>query len=551
MQAAIREALEEAVKNLFNQEVAVEISRPDPQFGDLATNTALIVAKRVGQKPQEVAHKLADVLEQVDGVREVSVAGPGFINLFLSDEALMESITQAPNLNGSPARGLVYVVETNNPNPFKDLHIGHAYNCIVADTIANLLDQAGAQVHRVGYHGDVGLHVGKSMWAIMKNIANDPGKLDDIKPAERPKFMSDCYQQGAAAYEDDASAKTEIEELAKQSFNPSGDYKSVYETCKTWSFDYIDATLDRLGSKPVEKHYLESAANAMGEQTVRAHIGDVFSESNGAVVFAGEAYGLHTRVFIASRGTTLYEARDLGLMQLKQADFHPAKSLIVTGNEQKEYFKVVFKAAELALPELAGVTANISTGTVKLSTGKMSSRTGQVLNIEWLFEELKKALVARGGSAADEATLVGALRYQMLKTSIGSDLIFDVEKALSLDGNSGPYLQYAHARAASIVKKAGQASGYVGDETLDAAERPLAVKLGQFEEVLAKACGDLTPHTICNYLYELAKDFNRFYEACRIVGDERQAVRLWLVERYQATLAYGLSVLGIPAPDQL
>lgn len=551
MQAAIREALEEAVKNLFNQEVAVEISRPDPQFGDLATNTALIVAKRVGQKPQEVAHKLADVLEQVDGVQEVSVAGPGFINLFLSDEALMESITQAPNLNGSPARGLVYVVETNNPNPFKDLHIGHAYNCIVADTIANLLDQAGAQVHRVGYHGDVGLHVGKSMWAIMKNIANDPGKLDDIKPAERPKFMSDCYQQGAAAYEDDASAKTEIEELAKQSFNPSGDYKSVYETCKTWSFDYIDATLDRLGSKPVEKHYLESAANAMGEQTVRAHIGDVFSESNGAVVFAGEAYGLHTRVFIASRGTTLYEARDLGLMQLKQADFHPAKSLIVTGNEQKEYFKVVFKAAELALPELAGVTANISTGTVKLSTGKMSSRTGQVLNIEWLFEELKKALVARGGSAADEATLVGALRYQMLKTSIGSDLIFDVEKALSLDGNSGPYLQYAHARAASIVKKAGQASGYVGDETLDAAERPLAVKLGQFEEVLAKACGDLTPHTICNYLYELAKDFNRFYEACRIVGDERQAVRLWLVERYQATLAYGLSVLGIPAPDQL
>ncbi|HET7630282.1 MAG TPA: DALR anticodon-binding domain-containing protein, partial [Candidatus Saccharimonadales bacterium] len=356
--------------------------------------------------------------------------------------------------------------------------------------------------------------------------------------------MSDCYQEGAAAYDDAATAKAEIEELAKQSFDPQGDYKTVYEICKTWSFDYIDATLERLGSKPAEKHYLESAANAMGEQTVRAHIGDVFSESNGAVVFAGEAYGLHTRVFIASRGTTLYEARDLGLMQLKQADFHPARSLIVTGNEQKEYFKVVFKAAELALPELAGVTANISTGTVKLSTGKMSSRTGQVLNIEWLFEQLKSALTARGGSADDEATLIGALRYQMLKTSIGSDLVFDIEKALSLDGNSGPYLQYAHARAASILKRADQTIQAPSDESFDTSERQLAVKLSQFEEVLGKACIELTPHLICNYLFDLAKEFNRFYEVSRIVGDERQALRLWLVERYKNTLADGLGVLG-------
>ncbi|HET6622504.1 MAG TPA: arginine--tRNA ligase [Candidatus Saccharimonadales bacterium] len=551
MQSAIKEALEEAVKAQFDVETTVELNRPDTQFGDLATNAALVVAKQAGQKPRDVAHKLADALEQVDGVGEVSVAGPGFINIFLTDEALVESITKTPNLSGSPSRGLVYVVETNNPNPFKDLHIGHAYNCIVADTIANLIDQSGAQVHRVGYHGDVGLHVGKSMWAILKEIDHDPARLDSIKPAERPKFMSDCYQKGALAYEEDGSAKAEIEELSKESFNPEGDFKTVYDICKAWSFDYIDATLERLGSKPAEKHYLESAANDMGEKTVRAHIGDVFSESSGAVVFAGEAYGLHTRVFIASRGTTLYEARDLGLMQLKQTDFHPAKSLIVTGNEQKEYFKVVFKAAELALPELAGVTENISTGTVKLSTGKMSSRTGQVLNIEWLFDELRNALVERGGSVDDDATLVGALRYQMLKTSIGNDLVFDIEKALSLDGNSGPYLQYAHARAASILRKTDQDVIRPSDESFDASERQLVVKLSQFEEALAKACADLTPHTICNYLYELAKEFNRFYEVSRIVGDEREPLRLWLVERYKNTLSAGLKTLGISAPDKL
>ncbi|HET7630663.1 MAG TPA: arginine--tRNA ligase, partial [Candidatus Saccharimonadales bacterium] len=183
MQSAIKEALEEAVKAQFGVEATVELSRPDPKFGDFATNTALIIAKQAGQKPQEVAHKLADALEQVDGVGEVSVAGPGFINIFLTDEALSEIIAVTPSLSGGPSRGLVYVVETNNPNPFKDLHIGHAYNCIVADTVANLIDQSGAHVHRVGYHGDVGLHVGKSMWAILKRIDNDPSKLDTIKPA--------------------------------------------------------------------------------------------------------------------------------------------------------------------------------------------------------------------------------------------------------------------------------------------------------------------------------------------------------------------------------
>lgn len=548
MNESIIVALHDIIQKRYDIDSPVELSRPDSQFGDLSTNVALKLAAQLKRKPREVAEELTESLGALEEVSEVSVAGPGFINLKLSDQALIELCEMSQV--SSVLRGQVIVTETNNPNPFKDLHIGHAYNCIIADTIANLQEVGGAQVHRVSYHGDVGLHVGRSMWAILKWCDGDISKLDTVPEADRSRFMSERYVEGAIADKEDEDAKAQIEAYAKQSFAPEGDYKTVYEKCKQWSFDYLTATVARLGSKPVEKRYLESAADSVGVKTVREHIGEVFAESNGAVVFAGEAFGLHTRVFIASRGTGLYEARDLGLMQLKNEDFHPAKSYIVTAEEQKEYFKVVIKAAELALPELNGVTQNISTGTVKLSTGKMSSRTGEILNIEWLFEQLQRALADRGGSSDDSATLIGALRYAMLRVRIGSDVIFDVNASLSLEGNSGPYLQYAHARARSILAKTDSQPDR-GDASFDEWERGLLVKLTEYNEVLATAVRELLPHMVATYLYELAQEFNRFYEHSRVIGDERETVRLWLVTRYADTLRAGLTVLGIPAPEKL
>lgn len=548
--AELSTTIAELIKELFAIDIVPELSRPEPQFGDVATNVALKVAGMTGKKPRDVAEQLAAQLRELDDLIEVSVAGPGFINLRFSDQALIDqaklSVTGLDSLKGQ-----VVVIETNNPNPFKDLHIGHAYNCIIADTVANLLELGGAQVHRVSYHGDVGLHVGRSMWAILRWLDGDLSKLETVKAPERSAFMSERYVEGALADKEDKKAHEEIEAYAKQSFAPEGDYKVVYDTCKEWSFVYLMETVARLGSKPVEKRYLESQADAVGVKTVRENIGEVFAESNGAVVFAGEVFGLHTRVFIASRGTGLYEARDLGLMQLKNEDFHPAKSYIVTAEEQKEYFKVVIKAAELALPDFNGVTQNISTGTVKLSTGKMSSRTGEILNIEWLFDQLQNSMKERDGSGHDKETVVGALRYAMLRVRIGSDVVFDVDASLSLQGKSGPYIQYAHARACSIKVKSQVAAIDPSEATFDESERALAVKMSEYSEVTTRAMEDLMPHHICTYLYELAQAFNRFYESSRIIDDPREATRLLLVDRYQKTLAHGLGLLGIAAPEHL
>ncbi len=556
MKHDIEQAIQAAIAELFEATVVAELSRPEEKFGDYATNVALQLSKQLGQNPREIAEKLAVKLraELADAVKDVTIAGPGFINFTLNDRALAGSPTPPTSQKGQTP--VDAVIETNNPNPFKAMHIGHAFNAILADTIANLLDASGATAHRVSYHGDVGAHVGKSMWSLLRYIDGDVQRLLDVPTTDRNSFMSRMYAEGATAYKENDAAKTEIDALAGQSFlldDPL--YKQVYEVCKQWSFEQIDDIVKRLGNTPTVRRYLESEADSLGVQTVRGHVPDVFQESKGALVFAGSKYGSFDNVFVSGTGRGLYGARDLGLMQLKHRDYPKAdKSYIVTAEEQRDYFKGVIKAAELCLPELSSLTVNISTGTVKLSTGKMSSRTGDVLEINWLFDQISDAVTARGGQSNDEV-VAGALRYQFLKVRIGSDVTFDVAEAVSLQGNSGPYLQYAHARARSILAKVTDDGSKVSageiESNFEPGERSLLRKISECPEVVDKAVADLMPHYICTYLYELAQTFNSFYEHNRVIGDERQDARLRLVTQYADTLKDGLTLLGITAPERM
>lgn len=547
MKQELERSVVAAAKDLFNVDVKVDLARPDEQFGDYATNVALQLAGKLGKNPREIAEVLANELGQTEFLSGASVAGPGFINLTLTDAALASSLESEPVHDQAKQ---TVVIETNNPNPFKALHIGHALNSITADTIANLLEAGGATTYRVSYHGDVGLHVGKSMYRLLKFVDGDPARLQTIPKDERNSFMSKMYAEGSKAYKEDENAKAEIDELAKQSFTREDKiYAKVYETCKTWSFEQIDATMKRLGNKPIVERFLESDADARGVPIVKENVPAVFQESDGALIFKGSEYGSFDNVFVNSRGLGLYGARDLGLMQLKNEQFHPDHSYIVTAEEQKDYFKGVIAAAELCMPELKGQTINLTNGLVKLTTGKMSSRSGEVVEIDWLFEQISEAIKARGGEPGDEL-VAGALRYEFLKVRIGSDVIFDINEAVSLQGNSGSYLQYAHARAKSVLQKAGeQKGGALAD--FEPGERSLARKISEYQEVVELATGELMPHHICTYLYELAQAFNRFYEKNRVIGDTRQDLRLMLVRNYASVLASGLSLLGIAAPDRM
>lgn len=536
-------------QELFGVDVQPVLTRPDPRFGDFATNVALQLAGKLGKNPREVAETVAEHLRQTGKFAEVTVAGPGFINLRLSDRALLEMASTEP---AKTRAGQTVVIETNNPNPFKAMHIGHAFNAILADTIANLLEESGAATYRVSYHGDVGLHVGNSMYALLHYVENQPERLQEVPEAERSSLMSRMYAEGAKAYKENEAAKAAIDLLTKQSFvrdNPV--YAAVYDMVFDWSFEQIAKNVKRLGNKPTRQRFLESEADVRGVKIVRDNVPKVFQESNGAVVFKGSEHGSFDNAFVTSGGQGLYAARDLGLMQLKNEQYHPSKSYIVTAEEQRDYFKGVIAAAGLCFPELKDVTVNIPTGTVKLTTGKMSSRDGDVVEIGWLFDQVAEAIRVRGGEVT-EAIVAGALRYAFLKVRIGGDVVFDINESVSIQGNSGPYLQYAHARACSILDKAKREQPTTEERVhFEDGERSLVLKISECSEVIEKATGELLPHYVCTYLYELAQEFNRFYEHNKVIGHEREALRLQLVALYRDTLAYGLRLLGIIAPEKM
>ncbi|PID32748.1 arginine--tRNA ligase [Candidatus Saccharibacteria bacterium] len=290
----------EVIKEIFdiNFDFEVVLSRPEPKFGDYATNIAMQLAKKLGQNPRQIAEKIAEKLREAEDFSEVTIAGPGFINIRLSDSALIRQVYTRP---AKPRSGQQVVIETNNPNPFKPMHIGHAYNAILADTMANLLAVSGADVKRVSYHGDVGAHVGKIMWALLRYCDGDTSKLDEIPVDQRNDFMGEMYAEGAKIAKEDESAKAEIDELAKQSFTRQDPlYAKIYDTVFDWSFEQIDSVLARIGNVPIEKRYLESVADVRGVKTVKENVPNVFIESDGALIFEGSKHGSFDNVFVAT-----------------------------------------------------------------------------------------------------------------------------------------------------------------------------------------------------------------------------------------------------------
>lgn len=558
----ITQALQGAIKELFNTDIPPELTRPDEQFGDYTINAALRLANQLGQPPRDIATQLAEKLRHIldDRVKDITIAGPGFINITLNDSSLLETAKQAPISKPQLHAGKVILTEYSDPNPFKVLHAGHLYTTLVGDAISRLLEAAGGEVHRVNFGGDVGLHVAKNMWAIIQYLGGEnPAKLQAVgdDPHVRAAWLSSRYVEGNTAYEDDEAAKLEITSINKRIYqlhadnDRQSDLAQIYWTCREWSYAYFKVLYDELQVKPFEKYYPESQTTPIGMQTVATQLANgVYTKSNGAVVFEGEKYGLHTRVFINSQGLPTYEAKDVGLIMQKWQDYHFDLSLIITANDIVEYMKVVQKSIEQFTPDLTKRSVHLTHGNLKLQGGrKMSSRKGNVLLALDVLEAATQANRQFTGQD-NRQTMLGAVKYAFLKQRIGGDIVYNPQESVSTEGNSGPYLQYAHARACSILAKAAGQPEIFPDQ-LVTGERSLVRKIGEYPEIFQKAVQEYMPHHICGYLYELAQAFNRFYEHNRVIGDERQAERLALVRLYAAVLKDGLALLGIEAPERL
>lgn len=550
--------ISEIIEQLFDTSVVAELSRPEPQFGDFATNVALKLAKPLGKNPREIAEQIAEKLRENEDITEVTVAGPGFINIRLTDGAAIRQIYTRPS---RVYDGQKLVFEYSCPNAFKELHTGHLYQTIYGDIVARLMLVGGADLQRTSFGGDVGLHVAKCLYGMVAALGGEyPDKLDDIDddPFARSRWISECYVRGATAYEEDTAAKEDIDELNKTiyGFHSDADHDTplarIYWTTRQWSFDYFDAFYELIQVEKM-RYYPESQTASVGMHVVKDQlaVGNL-KESEGAVVFEGdESKHLHTRVFVTSKGLPTYETKDIGVIWLEKQDYDFDHRYLLTGNDQKEYMRVVFAAAETFRPELAGTMTHLTNGTVRFGDGKkMSSRLGNVSRAADVIEAVREKVADLvTDESLREVVALGAIKYAFARYRLGGDINFDLDETVSLQGNSGPYLQYAHARARSILAKSE--AGFAIPRELYDEDRLLVRKLGEYHDVIDVAIRELAPHHICNYLFELAQEFNRYYEKNRVVGDEKEAHRIALVALYADILKAGLAILGIDAPDTM
>jgi len=549
---ALCSALEKAGVSVAPQDIPLE-HPADLAHGDYASGVALSQSKAAGMNPRALAEKLLAGLGEISGVSKIEIAGPGFINFHLSSQTLGESVKKAVETDmwgaNSDLAGKKIMVEYTDPNPFKEFHIGHLMSNAIGEAISRSLQFSGAEIFRANYEGDVGPHVAKAIWGYMH--------LEHVGHSSEVGKWSAAYVQGAKFYESDERIKIEIDTINKKVYERSDEeVNRLYDIGRKTSLDHFEEIYQILGTK-FNHYFFESETAPLGVTLVKAHP-EVFEESDGAIVYKGERDGLHTRVFITSKGLPTYEAKDLGLAELKTETWPFDISITVTAQEQADYFAVVLAAMRNVLPEIAPKMRHISHGMMRLPTGKMSSRTGDVITGESLLDELiEQAKVRSAESRADDHeklaqdVAVAAIKYQILKQGSGKDIIFDRDRALSLEGDSGPYLQYAHARAHAVVQKAKE-TGIEPSIDPNAPPNDLSRLLHRFPEIVERTAILYEPHVLANYLIQVASSFNSWYANEQILdGTPTAAHKVALTAAVARTLKNGLWMLGIPAPEKM
>ncbi len=567
MKEKIVKILEQAVGGALP---TIEILVPEKEnFGHYATNIAMRLSG--AEKPLARATRLAAEVAKAAPkgfFEKVEAAEPGFINFWLSKKTVQGEIKKIAGDEhygvSKNMKGKTVMVEFTDPNPFKLFHIGHLMSNAIGESFARLYEALGAKVIRANYQGDVGLHVAKAIWGMQK-MQSEASSVEN-----KMEFLGRAYALGSKAYEGESDAKEAIIGINEKIYSRTDqEINKLYDEGRKWSLAYFETVYARLGTK-FNDYFYEGEMAKEGMAVVAAHK-DIFIESDGVIVFPGEKYGLHTRVFVNSKGLPTYEAKELGLNK-KKFELYPLDlSVIVTGNEINDYFKVLLKVMELIFPEVAAKTRHVGHGMLRLPSGKMASRTGDVIIAESMLDQVKAKLREHISEKSDlderereevaESIAVGAVKYSILKQSPGQDIIFDFDKSLSFEGDSGPYVQYAYARLRSILRKSsidlsGKTHGAEFHfEFLDTeVELALVRKLIELPSVVLRA-GELnTPSGLVTYMYKLAVAANKFYETTPILKDEnkeRRDVRLLLAKVAADALKFSLDLLGIRAPEKI
>jgi arginyl-tRNA synthetase len=547
---------------------------PDPNLGDYAF-PCFVLSKRLKKPPQQVAEFLKSKITPDDVIEKVESAGP-YLNFFvhttlIAESTLKEIFEKKEDYGtGEIGKDKTIVIEYPAPNTNKPLHLGHMRNMVLGDSISRTFQSQGYNVKRVNLNNDRGIHICKSMLAYQRW---GEGKTPESEKRKSDHFVGDYYVMFCKKAKDDPELEKEAQEMLRKWEAGDKTVRALWSKMNSWAFEGFEETYKQFGIDEFDKVYYESETYAEGKKIVLEGLkkGVFQKRDDGAIVADLSEADLGEKVLLRADGTSVYVTQDLHLAQLKHKDFKFDRSVYVVATEQKYHFNVLFSVLRKLGYSWADGCYHFAYGMVHLPEGRMKSREGTVVDADDLIlemEELAKDEILKRHpelevqEVHDRARIigVGAIRFFLARTDALKDMTFSPEESIAFEGDTGPYVQYTHARACSILRKAKEAGMEDPDTGADLSllkhdsEKALVNTLSEYPAKAQDACEAYKPHVIAQHLLHTARTFNEFYHACPCIQEKNKELakaRLLLIDCAKQVLSNGLGLLEIKAPEEM
>ncbi len=593
LEQSLHSEIQKAVTALFNVTVdQLQVQPTNQEFEGSHTLVCFPLTKASKLKPEETAKVIGDYLVQHSGVVARYNVVKGFLNLVVADKTWAETfaaIYDNKNYGSLPANGKEIMIEYSSPNTNKPLHLGHLRNNFLGYSVAGLYEAVGYKVHKVQIINDRGIHICKSMaaWKLFGN-----GETPESAGLKGDKLVGKYYVEFDKHYkvqakelqekglsETDAEKQAPIMKMAVdlllkwEAKDP--ETVQLWKTMNSWVYKGFESTYKRMGVD-FEKLYYESDTYLLGKDEVLKGVekGIFYKKDDGSIWVDLTPDGLDQKVLLRSDGTSVYMTQDIGTAILRFRDFPKIEGQVYTvGSEQEYHFKVLFLILGKLGYEWAKQCYHLSYGMVDLPTGKMKSREGTVVDADDLMQEMVEEAERQTRelgkidelSEAESKQLfemigLGALKFFLLKVDPKKRMMFDPNESIQLQGFTGPFIQYTHARIRAILRKADSLNIKIADadlksvSSLEPSERDSLQLLSLFENKLKEAAKDYSPAVIANYAYDLAKQYNQFYQNIPIFNETDQAklrFRIALSASIASAIKKAMSLLGISVPERM
>lgn len=594
LESTLSAALQASLKELYNIDIQADSNLVQPTRKEFEGDLTIVVfpyVKLARKAPDMVAKEIGDKMcEKVDFLTGYNVV-KGYLNLSIADAfwfkylqdnyrneryGIFDTKDEAPVL-----------IEYSSPNTNKPLHLGHVRNNLLGHSVSQILMACGHPVVQVNLVNDRGIHICKSMVAWVRYGNGETPETSGIKgdhlvgkyyvvfdkyyKEEQKALIEGGMSEEEAAQQ--ASILLEAREMLRQWEAGDETIRGLWEMMNQWVYAGFDATYERLGIH-FNKTYYESNTYLLGKALVQEGLdkGVFYKHEDGSVRVNLTDEGLDEKVLLRKDGTSVYMTQDLGTAQLRYEEFQPQKMIYVVGNEQNYHFDVLkLVLGKKLAKEFGNSIHHLSYGMVELPSGKMKSREGTVVDaddlMDAMFNEAKTGTEALGkfnfeeeeANALYEMVGLGALKYFILKVDPTKNMMFNPAESIDFNGNTAPFIQYTHARIKSLLRKAAEAGIQVDESmttpvALEGEEKQVVKVLYKYPQTVLSAGDNFSPALIANYIYELAKQFNHFYQETPIMKEADEAkrlLRLQISKFVAATIKNGLKLLGIDAPERM